>query len=363
MTNRTVWVSLLAVAGFAVGGCTKQAASGPMVFPPTQVIAVEARKQTVTETLSLVGTLAADEMVEIKSEIDGLVESISFEEGKPVKKWQLLIQLDDTKLATSLAEAEANFNLSKANFERTQQIFRDKLISQQEYDQSASTYEANRATLERKRRELKDTRIYASFDGVMSSRNFSPGQVIAKNTTMSWLVKLDPVKVEVNVPERFLSQLHAGQTLELSVAAFPGRKFNGKVFFVAPSVDSVTRTALVKAEIPNPEFELKPGMFANLDLTLKIKDDAVVIPETALMLSGDKATVFTVDKTQTAQIRPVKIGVRMAGVAEIVSGLQAGELVIVEGIQKARPGGPVKVAPPEVPAATSPKEASAANSK
>src|SRR5437660_1355737 len=99
----------------------------------------------------------------------------------------------------------------------------------------------------------------------------SPGQVIARDAVLSWLVDLDPIKVELNVPERFLSQLQVGQTLDLKVAAYPTNRFQGKVYFVAPSVDSNTRTTLVKAEIPNPKRELKPGMFANLDLTVNVR--------------------------------------------------------------------------------------------
>jgi membrane fusion protein (multidrug efflux system) len=339
----------LAAATLALCGCKKPAppagggAAGGFAVP---VVLAEARREAVSETLSLVGTLAANEMVEIKSETDGTVEKILFDEGVAVKAGDLLIQLDESKLAASVAEAEANFNLSRTTYERNQQLLRDKLVSQQQYDEAASVLEVNRASLVLKKRQLKDTRIYAPFSGIMGGRVVSPGQVIARNTTLTWLVDLDLVKVEVPVPERFLGQLKAGQTVELAVAAFPGEKFRGELYFIAPQVDPATRTALVKARIPNASRSLKPGMFANLDLTLKLKDNAVVIPESAVMASGDRTLVYVVGSDDTAQIRPVKLGIRMPGRVEAVSGLQGGERVVAEGVQKVRPGGKVKGTPP-----------------
>ena len=326
-------------------GCKKQAAPAGGGFAggfATPVVLAEARREAVSETLSLVGTLAANEMVEIKSETDGTVEKILFEEGAPVKGGDLLIQLDESKLAAAVAEAEATFNLSRVTHERSQQLYRDKLVSQQELDQAAAVLDANRASLDLKKRLWKDTRIHAPFSGIAGGRIVSPGQVISRNTTLTWLVDLDIVKVEVAVPERFLGQLKVGQAVELIVAAFPGEKFRGELYFIAPAVDPATRTALVKARIPNTTRRLKPGMFANLDLTLKLKDNAVVIPEAAVMASGDRTLVYVVGADDTAQIRPVKLGIRMAGSVEVVSGLQGGERIVVEGVQKVRPGGKVK---------------------
>jgi membrane fusion protein, multidrug efflux system len=194
---------------------------------------------------------------------------------------------------------------------------------------------------------LKHTRIFASFAGIVGGRQVSPGQVISKNTTITWVVDLDRLKAEFSVPERFLGHLRLGQKIEMAVAAFPADKFIGEVYFIAPQVDPSTRTALVRAYVANPDQKLKPGMFANLDLALRVKEDAVVIPEPALMPIGDRVTVLIVDKDQTAQLRPVKVGMRTAGMAEILSGLNSGDLVIVEGTQKARPGGKVRLAPAE----------------
>ncbi len=342
-------IASVALAGLLTTGCSKKAAGGPGGFPPVQVVAIEAKRRAVTESLSLIGNLAANEMVEMKAETEGVVQEILFTEGQRVEKGQLLIRLDESKFATALAEAEGNFKLSQANFERAQELFKGHLISKQEYDQVTATFDVNQATLDRRKRELKDTRIYAPFAGIIGARNISPGQVIARNTVLTWLVDLDPIKVELNVPERFLSQVQVGQPLDLKVAAYPTNRFQGKVYFVAPSVDPNTRTTLVKAEIPNGNHELKPGMFANLDLTVNVRENSIVIPEVALsqILDGNRAVVFAVDTQGTVQLRSVKLGLRLAGQVEIVSGLDAGEKVVVEGVQKIGPGAKVKLAPAE----------------
>jgi membrane fusion protein (multidrug efflux system) len=289
-------------------------------------------------------------MVEIKCETDGIVQEINFAEGERVAKGQTLLKLDETKFTAALTEAEATLKLSQANYDRAKQLVTDKLISQQEFEQIASTFAVSQAAVDLKRRQLKDARIYAPFAGIVGARQISPGQVISRNTTFTWLVDLDTVKVEVKVPERYLRQLQVGQPLEFVVAAFPGEKFRGEVYFISPQIDENTRTALIKARIPNPAAKLRGGMFASLELTLQLHQAAIVIPEPALMSNGDNFTVFVVDEKSQAQVRPIQVGLRLAGKAEIVSGLNAGEKVVVEGTQKLRPGAPVKLAPPEAAA-------------
>ncbi|MBI3853579.1 MAG: efflux RND transporter periplasmic adaptor subunit [Verrucomicrobia bacterium] len=359
MKRISTWTLTGAVACLALTSCSKKTDSGPKGPPIVQVVAVEAKRQPVAETLSLVGSVAAKEMVEIKSETDGVVQEIRFKEGLRVEKGQLLVQLDESKLAATLAEAEANFKLSRANHERAQQLYNDKLISQQEFDQAAATYNVNQASLDLKKRELKDTRIYAPFSGIVGARYVSPGQVISKNTTLTYLIDIDPVVVEFNVPERFLSQLHVDQIIEIGVATYQSRKFKGKVYFVSSFVDLATRTALVKAYIPNPDAELKPGMFANLDLTLTIRENSVVIPEVAIsqLLEDSRANVYVVGEGSKVVLAKVTLGVRLAGRVEVVEGLKGGEKVIVEGLQKIGPGSTVKLAPPESAAAYEEKEA------
>ena len=345
--NTTFWTILIAAAScVGLAGCKKQIGAGSGGIPPVQVIVVEARRQTVWETLSSPGTITANEQVEIKAETDGLVQEINFAEGERVEKGRMLVKLDETKLAASVAEAEANLKLSQANYDRAQQLFQDKLISQQEFEQTASIFAVNRAGVDLKRRELRDARIYAPFAGIVGARQISPGQVITRNTTLTWVVDLDTVKVEVKVPERHLRQLKLRQPMEFTVAAFPGEKFRGEVYFISPQIDEGTRTALVKARIPNSDAKLRGGMFAGLDLTLQTRESAIVIPEPAVMSNGDNFSVFVVDEKGNAQVRAIEVGLRLPGRLEVLKGLNPGDKVVVEGTQKLRPGAPVKLAPP-----------------
>lgn len=339
---------MAALAIILAAGCVKEA-GGPAKMPPPRVIVSEARLQRVVETLSRVADIQADEMVEIKAESDGIVREILFDEGQRVEKGAVLVRLDQTKFAANLAQIEANHKLARTNFERSKQLFTDKLISQHEFDQAAATFQAAEANLDFTRRQLQDASIFAPFAGVMGSREISPGQLISRNTVVSWLIDLDPVKVEFHVPERFLGQVKEKQRIEISVEAFPGEKFHGEVFFISPYVDPVNRTAMIKAAIPNPELKLKPGMFANLELTLVVRENSIVVPEMAIaqILTNEQAFVFTVENG-VAQMRRIKTGVRLVGAIEVLDGIRPGEKVVVEGLQKVVPGAPVRVAEPAV---------------
>ena len=352
MTPRSLALMLVVSTDLlVVTGCRKQPAvaggADTARGGPLQVIAVPARQQPVSETVGLVGSITPNEWVEVKSETDGTVQEVGFMEGQRVEKGQLLVALDQTKLQAGLAQAEANFQLAKSTYDRAERLHGEKLVPQQDYDQAVSGLAANQATVDLTRRNLKDARLVAPFSGITGARLISPGQVIARNTTLTSVVDLDTVKIELNVPERYLSQIQNGQKLTFSVAAYPGQSFQGEVYFISPQLEISTRTALVKARVPNPDIKLRGGMFARLDLTLRLRDSALVIPEPALLHSGDSVLVYVIDGQGLVQIRPVKIGLRLAGKAEVIEGLNAGEQVIVEGIQKIAPGMPVKNAPPE----------------
>ena len=307
-----------------------------------QVVTAEVRAQPVREIVPLVGSVAANEMVELKAETEGVVKEIAFSEGGRVDKGALLVALDDTKAAAELAETEANLKLGETTFLRSEQLLRDKLISQQEYETASATFLRSKATVELMRRRLRDSRVHAPFSGITGARQISPGQVISKNTALTTLVDLDTVKVEVAIPERYLGQLQLGQSLDFRVDAYPTNAFRGQVYFISPQLEDRTRTALVKARLANPDGRLRGGMFAKLDLTLTLRESALVVPETAIVNSADTTLVFTVSPTNTAVMRPVTTGLRLAGKVEVLTGLKAGDTVIVEGLQKLGPGSPVK---------------------
>lgn len=323
-------------------GCGKPKAVAPGGFA-VQVIAEPVKPERIEEKISLVGTLAADEAVEIKNEIAGMIGKLGFQEGQLVQKNQMLFKIDDHKLKASLAQAAANLQLAQTTFDRLSSLIKAGAISQQEFDQARSDLDAKGAEVDLIKAQLRETLITAAFDGVMGERKVSIGQFVNQGATLTFLISQDPMKAEFRLPERFLGQLKDGQNIEVTVAAYPNEIFKGQVYFIDPQIDEQTRTALVKAKIPNPEGKLRRGMFANLDLIVNVHPQALVVKETALIPKGDDVFVFVVDDGNKAQMKPVKVGLRLAGKAEIVEGLSAGENVIVEGFQKVGPGSPVNM--------------------
>ncbi len=354
MNRRIIIITIALALPLLASSCGKKQAGGPPPGMSVKVKAVQAERGSLEDKISLVASIAANEVVEIRSEMDGTIAELKVVEGGPVQKGDLLFKLDEEKLQASVAEAEANFKLAEANRARAETMLANNTIAKQEYDQMIATYEARRATLDLMKQQWKDTRIEAPFDGIAGVRMVGRGQVIDRSTPLTTIVDITPVKVDFRVPERFLGQLKTGQSIEFKVAAYPGESFRGEVYFIDPQVDPSTRTVLVKAKQANEDQRLRPGMFGNLDLIFRVKDDAVLIPETALLNNGDATSVYIVDDKGMAQMVPVEAGIRLAGKIEILSGLKGGEKVITEGTQKVFPGVPVMTdePAPEAPAAS-----------
>ncbi len=340
-----VWIIFL--IPFLVVGCGNGSGKkkGPMSMGgfAVNVVAQAVTQQKIEEKISLVGNLAADEAIEIKNEISGVIEQIGFDEGQTVKKGQMLFMIDAGKLNATLTQSQANLGLAQTTFDRLSSLIKAGAVSQQEFDQAQSDLQAKSAEVELIKAQLRETVIAVSFDGVMGERKVSIGQFVNQGSTLTFLISQDPMKAEFRVPERFLGQLKDGQSVEVMVAAYPNEKFNGEVYFIDPQIEEQTRTALVKAKLPNPDGKLRRGMFANLDLIVNIRPQALVVSELALIPKAEEVYVFVVDADNKAQKKLVKVGVRLAGKAEITEGLVEGENVIVEGYQKIGPGSMVKM--------------------
>lgn len=330
-------VSLLCISGM---GCSKSGPRGPGGMP-VHVVGFRAVEQPLEERIAVIGTMAANESVDIKSELDGVIEEVGFQEGQRVDAGAVLFRIDRRKLEASLDEAEANLKLAETTLGRYAALAETRAVSQQEVDQARTAFEARQAAVELIHVQLQEATVTAPFAGTTGARLVSIGQYVTRGQSLTSLVDTDPMKVELSVSERFLGQLAEEQELDLHVAAYPEERFRGTVYFLDPTVDLGTRTVLVKAHLPNPDGRLRAGMFANLDLILQVRERAVVIPESALLLEGDRASVFVVEGGK-AQPRPVTPGLRVAGALEIREGLAAGALVVIEGTQKLAPGAPVQ---------------------
>jgi membrane fusion protein (multidrug efflux system) len=328
----------MAVVAAVVGGCGKQGGGRAEMAVP--VVATEAVERSVAETIALVGNMEANEVVEVKTEVDGTIEAITFEEGQPVEASTPLIQIDATRLKAALAQAEANLTLAEATRRRYEGLVEAGAVARQELDQALATFEANQAAAEAAREQLEDATVVAPFQGMVSARRVSLGQYVAVGETITWLIDGDPMKVEFRVPERYLGRVAVDQEVQLRVDAYPDEQFGGRVYFIDPQIDEATRTALIKAMVPNDDGRLRRGMFTEVTLTIGTRPNAVVIPETAVIHDADRTIVFVIEQEQ-AQPRPVRLGQRLPGEVEVVEGVAAGEVVVTEGTQKLRPGAKV----------------------
>ena len=308
---------------------------------PVPVIAQKVSLKDVNEIASSVGTLIADEQVDLQSKLSGTVEEILFEEGKSVTKGSPLISVDKSKRQALFDEAKAKFELAQANLKRSKKLYSKKTISSQEHDQAVAEFESAKATFKKSSLDLDDASITAPFDGITGARLVSPGQKVSEGQKLSNLVAIDPLKLEFSLSEHFIPKVAIGQRINFSVNAYPKKQFEGEVFFISPDVNLETRSILVKANVPNPNKKLKAGMFAKVSLILETRKNSVVVPESAVLIEKGKSSIFIVDKDSKAQKLEVELGVALPGEQEILNGLSKEAIVITEGTQKIGPGSKV----------------------
>lgn len=337
-------VGLLAL--LCLAGCGKPPAGDGAYgdFPVTAVVAT-AQTRVLEDKISLVGSLNAIDAVDLVSEVDARVEDILFEEGQPVEKGDVLIRFDDRKLAAAVAQTTARYNLARTNLDRAASLLERQTISQQDYDQAAAEFDAIRAVLELEKERLSDATLVAPFAGILSEHSVSRGQYTSRGQLLASLVSIQPIEVAFHVPERYCGQLALGQGIAISVEAYPEKAFSGNIAFISPQVDLASRTVLVKARLDNGAGLLKPGMFGSLELVFTAEEQALVIPEAALQYNRDQASVVIMDAEDKAVFREVSVGTRLAGFAQILSGLKEGDRVVVEGYQKMRPGSTILISP------------------
>ncbi len=291
------------------------------------------------------GSLQAVDAVEIAAETEGRLIDIGFTEGGYVEKGDLLLKLDPEMPTARLKEAEARFRLAESELKRGRDLVESETISQQEFDRLVANQLQAEASLSAARRGLSDSTIVAPFSGMVGERRVSIGAIVSRGMPLTELVRLDPLEVEFHVPERYFSQLTLGLEVDVETVAHPNETFSATVSFVAPTLDLTTRTILVKATIPNSEGRLRPGMFGQALLSVRNAENALLIPEAAVITSVDGSTVAVLDDEDRVSFRPVTLGSRVPGRVEIVDGLEAGERVIVEGHQKVGPGSKVAISP------------------
>lgn len=311
--------------------------------PPPQVIVAEAHESDFVDRTEALGTLKANESVALTVNVTETVTAIHFDDGQRVGKGQVLVEMTSGEEHAQLEEARANLDEAKRQYDRVRQLESQGIEAQSLLDLRRREVDTAHARLAAIESRLADRLIKAPFPGVLGLRNTSVGALVDVGDTITTLDDDSVMKLEFAVPSTYLASLHPGLSIRARTRAYGERVFEGKVKVVDSRVDPVNRSVLVRALIPNPQTILKPGMLMTVEL-LRNPRKTLVIPESALMPSSGEQFVMRVEGARMlAQKRRVEIGARRPGEVEVIGGLQAGDLVITHGMEKARLGEPVRI--------------------
>jgi len=314
------------------------AATGPI----EPVIVATAEQISFPFTIEALGTIRANEAVEIRAQITERVTEIRFAEGEHVDAGAVLVELDATRARADVAAAKAELVESETQLRRAAQLRDARSLSQAEYDSRLAERDARRAALAVAEASLGDTKVRAPFEGRVGLRRVSTGSLVGPDTVITTLDDTDPVKLDFDVPETLISHVEQGARISARSAAFGNERFAGHVASVDTRVDPISRSLTVRAVLPNPDGRLRPGMFVTV--TLAREDvEALVVPEQAIVPDQSRQFVLVIDAERRVERRDVRTGRRRPGLVEVVSGLVAGERIVVEGTQRARPGAVVEI--------------------
>jgi membrane fusion protein, multidrug efflux system len=323
----------------AQGGAARSTAAPVAV----EVVTAEVARRTVATDIEAIGTALARESVQVTSKSSKTITAIRFEEGQVVRRGAVLVALDDAEERAAVAEAEAALAESESQFRRSRELVNQQALSASQLDTIESTLKANRARLAAARARLEDTVIRAGFDGHTGFRQVSVGALVAPGAVITTLDDTSVIKLNFTVPETQLPALRPGLVIEATTVGVPGRRFAGRITKLDSRVDPVSRSLLVRAELPNRDAALRPGMFMTVKLAGQ-PSEALVVPEAAIVPERGESFVFVVEGG-VAQRRAVQTGRRRPGEVEIVAGLTSGERVIVEGTQHVADGVAVRDQP------------------
>jgi membrane fusion protein (multidrug efflux system) len=309
---------------------------------PVLVVTAPVRESQFASEVEALGTAKANESIDVTAKVSNRITAIRFREGQLVRAGDVLVELDADEAKADLAVAEAALSDSRGQFNRARELAVTKALSAQQLEQLESTMRANEARVAASRARLNELTMRAPFGGRVGLRNVSVGGLVNTGTVITTLDDLSVMKVDFSVPETFLSMLREGLDIQATTSAYSGEQFLGKVLSLGSRVDPVSRSVLVRGQLANREGKLKPGMFMTVQLR-SANSKALVIPEQALVPERDKQFVFAVRDNKAIKTEVV-VGRRRPGDVEVVKGLQLGDLVVIEGTQKVRDGGPVRLA-------------------
>lgn len=343
--------------GRPAGPSTSGAAASTPVAVTTPAVSVEAGKVerlVLPQGITAVGSLRSDESITLRPEVAGRISAIQFREGERVAKGKPLIKLDPSISQAELQQAQANMTLAKAKYDRAIDLQGKGFVSGQAKDEAENNLKVTEAALALAQAKLAKLSIAAPFSGIIGLRSVSVGDYVKEGADMVNLEAIDPLKVDFRVPEIYLSQIKVGQSLTMNLDAMPGKTYEAKVIAINPLVDAAGRAVVIRAQVRNQDTTLRPGMFVRVRLLTHDTQQALVVPEQAIVPQGDEWFVYRVVAGK-AQRTKVEIGQRRDGKAEVVKGLSDGDVVITAGQLKIREGVPVQVAAAPGPTPPPPK--------
>jgi len=337
-------------------GKSAPGAGGPPAgMPPPEVVVVQVGSKAATLTQELPGRVEAVRTAQVRARVEGIVEKRLFTEGSDVRAGQPLFRLDDRTYRTAAQAAEADVEVKRLNLSRVESLLPIKAVSQQEVDLARAALKQSEAQLARARLDLENTTVPAPISGHIGRTAVTEGALVGRNdaTLLATIEQLEPVNVLFTQPNadvlRLKSALAAGQLkatdsriVELILENGQPYSHKGRLFFSDMSVDPSTGAVTLKAEFPNPKRLLLPGTFVRVRLPQAVAENMITVPQRAVMSGPQGQFVLLVGPENKVTPRPVKVGA-MSGTDFVVEdGLKDGETLIVDGVQKAKPGSVVK---------------------
>lgn len=327
-------VTLLAVA---LIGCKAEPDAAPPQQPPVPVTTLTLQPTAWRDTLEAVGTAKAHESVVLTAKITETVRKINFGDGESVNAGDVLVEFTSGQQVAGLAEAQAMAVDSASQYKRQQDLVDKGTISRSVFDTARASRDSNAARVNVLRAQLADRVVTAPFSGVLGLRQVSVGALVTPGTVITTLDDISSIRFDFPIAEVHLSALTPGHEIIARSVAYPDSEFHGTVKSLDSRIDPVTRSVLVRAEIPNPDGLLRGGMLLTAQV-LQPERRTLVIPEIAVTQVGLESSVFRVNAVDTVEQVNVKLGARRRGEVEVLDGVKAGDRIVIEGTVRLRDG-------------------------
>ncbi len=303
-------------------------------MPPTPVEIASVTPTTVSDQFRALGSIDSDEQIDVVAEISAKVLELPFAEGQAVRTGQVLVRLDDSEIRAQALRAEAERDRARSDYERAKQLFDRNAISAKELEDASVDLRVAEADEQVARARLDKTVIRAPFAGLVGRRRISTGAYVSVGQQLTELARVDRMRVTFAAPERYMGDLRVGVPVSLHTPAYPGVTFRGRLSVVDPIVDPEARTVQLVASVPNEGRRLRPGMSADVSVTIAQRTGALMVPDEAVFAEGNQDFVYVVQEDSTVARAAIRLGTRDSARVEVLGGLDAGARVVRAGHQK-----------------------------